>query len=341
MFVIRSARPRDLGQLHALAKHLDSYNLPDDRAELRALLRETKASFRGRLKPKDRMRFLFVAEDVRTRKLAGCSLIIARHGTRALPHLSLRVSREARTSRFLSKRIDHTVLKLSVDTAGSTEIGGLVVLPARRHLKDKVGKQLSYARFAYIARHPERFRRRVIVEYLPKFAPGGSGNALWEALGRKFTGLSYREADRLSTKSKEFILSLFPRGKIYGCFLPDAVVRGLGTPGPGARISLKMLSKIGFRFLGQIDPFDGGPHYGAAVSRISLVRKTKALEFAGLAKGAARRPSALVMAEKGGEARAVTSPFRKRGRGVFLPETAVKALGIRKGDTVTLTPFDV
>jgi arginine N-succinyltransferase len=338
MFVIRSARPGDLGQLQALARHLDSYNLPDDRAELRALLRETQASFRGRLRPKDRMRFLFVAEDVKTRKLAGCSLIIARHGTRALPHLSLRVSREARTSRFLSKRIDHTVLKLAVDSAGSTEIGGLVVLPAYRHLKDGVGKQLSYARFAYIARHPERFRRKVIVEYLPKFAPGGNGNALWEALGRKFTGLSYREADRLSTKSKEFILSLFPRGKIYGCFLPDAVVRDLGAPGPGAKISLKMLAKIGFRFLGQIDPFDGGPHYGAALSKIPLVRRTEVLRFAG-AKRTGRLPRAIVMAEKNGAVRAVTTSFRKRGREVLLAPDAIKALEIRQGGPVSVTPF--
>lgn len=339
MFLIRSAGPEDLNQVLKLARHLDSYNLPDDKEDLKELLRDTRASFRGSLMRKEKMRFLLVAEDMKTGRLAGCSLIIARHGTRELPHLALRLSSEARTSRFLSKRVDHAVLKLSVDTAGSTEIGGLVVLPAYRHLKDKIGKQLSYARFAYMARHPQKFRRKVIVEYLPKLAPGGNGNALWEALGRKFTGLSYREADRLSAKSKEFILSLFPRGKIYGCFLPDAVVRDLGTPGPGAKISLKMLAKIGFRFLGQIDPFDGGPHYGAALSKISLVRKTDTLEFSGAAKRAGQRPSVLVMAEKGGVARAVAVSFQKRGKRVFLPEEAVKAMQLRKGDRVSLTPF--
>ncbi|MGH7198172.1 MAG: arginine N-succinyltransferase, partial [Candidatus Omnitrophota bacterium] len=246
-----------------LARHLDSYNLPDDKESLKRLLRDTRASFRGSLKRKDKTRFLLVAEERPSGKLAGCSLIIARHGTPELPHLAFRLGSAKKTSCFLCKRVDHTVLKLVVEPAGFTEIGGLVVLPGHRHLKEKLGKQLSYARFAYMARHPGKFRPKVIAEYLPKLAPGGKGNALWEALGKKFTGLSYREADRLSATNKEFILKLFPRENIYGCFLPDVVVRHLGTPGPGAKVSLQMLSKIGFHYLNQIDPFDGGPHYGA------------------------------------------------------------------------------
>jgi arginine N-succinyltransferase len=267
MFLIREARPSDLKAVLGLAGHLNSYNLPADKNYVTSLLAASTKSFAGKAGRKEDARYLFVAEELKTKKVVGSSLIIARHGTPSLPHLSFKLEQEAKTSRFLSRRVEHLTLKLKADTRGFTEIGGLVVLPEYRRHPEKIGKQLSYARFEYIARYPKKFMPRLIVEYLPKLDPQ-KGNRLWELVGQKFTGLSYARADRLSAVSKEFILSLFPKDKIYACFLPDGVVRELGKPGEGAKASVGMLEKIGFRFLNQIDPFDGGPHYGAGLPEI-------------------------------------------------------------------------
>lgn len=267
MFLIRQARPSDLAQVLKLAAYLNSYNLPSDKSYLKDLLSVSEKSFAGKISQKEKARYLFVAEETKTRKVVGSSLIIACHGTPKLPHLSFELAEETKTSRFLSRRVEHLTLRLKADTRGFTEIGGLVVLPGYRRHPEKIGKQLSYARFEYIARHPKKFMPRLIVEYLPKLDPQ-KGNRLWELLGEKFTRLSYAQADRLSALSKEFILSLFPKEKIYACFLPDGVVRSLGKPGEGAKVSVRLLEKIGFHFLNQIDPFDGGPHYGAALREI-------------------------------------------------------------------------
>lgn len=338
MILIRSARLDDLGFLVRIARHLNSYNLPYDRDVLKGMLRDSQAAFAGQAVPDDRRRFIFLAEDTETGKAVGSSLIIARHGTPILPHLSFRLTEERKTSRTLGKTVRHKTLQLQSDRTGVTEIGGLALLPAWRGHADKAGKQLSYARFAYMALHPGRFRRKVLVEYLPPL--GKEGNALWRALGEKFTGLGYRKADSLSARNKEFILGLFPKEKIYCSLLPEAAVSNIGVPGEGARSSLAILERIGFRFLGQVDPFDGGPHYGAPMGRITLVRRTRIFKFGGnaiLENGAGAR--ALVMHDDGRGARAVLTAFALKKGKLYLPPEATRLIGLKPGCAAAVTPF--
>ena len=47
-----------------------------------------------------------------------------------------------------------------------------------------------------------------------------SGTPLWEYLGRRFINLSYREADLFSSRSKEFLLNLWPKGEVFVSLLP-------------------------------------------------------------------------------------------------------------------------
>ena len=269
--------------------------------------------------------------------MVGCSLVIARHGTPRLPHLAFRLGFERKKSRTLKKTVDHYTLRLRQDRSGATEIGGLVVLPRFRRSAERIGRQLSYARFAYLAAHPGLFRRKVLVEYLPKLDPL-KGNELWKALGEKFTRMSYHGADRLSAGNKEFILSLFPKEKIYCCLLPEGVMSGLGVPGKGAEASLRMLERIGFRFLKQIDPFDGGPHYGADVADIPVVRKTRVFRFKGIAVPAGKRR--LGLAEGRGGVRAAAVPVRTRGGSVWLARPHAGLLRLRRDGRVYVAPFE-
>jgi arginine N-succinyltransferase len=62
--------------------------------------------------------------------------------------------------------------------------------------------------------HARAVPGEVLAELMPPLEPDGTSH-LWEALGRRFTDMSYAEADLLSKKNKEFIKALFPESPIY------------------------------------------------------------------------------------------------------------------------------
>jgi arginine N-succinyltransferase len=337
VFLIRSAEPRDYRDVLKLARLLDSYNLPADERFLRQLLRDSLQTFQGKSIPEERKRLLFVAEDLKKGKVVGCSLVINRHGTPKLPHVAFHVKSETKRSKTIRHFVKHQTLQLSINRDGFTEIGGLVVLPRYRRRKYHLGRQLVNVRFAYMAWRPKQFRKKVLVEYLPELDPK-KGNKFWDVLGARFTRLSYREADRLSVHDKEFILSLFPKEKIYCGLLPKSAIEMLGVPGPGARASLHVLRGIGFRYLDQVDPFDGGPHYGAIRSKITIVRATDFFRHGREGKARLKR-TGLVMATKRGSVRAVLTKFAIKKNEIVLQDDAASVLNIKVGDRVSATPL--
>lgn len=325
MFLIREAGPADFSGVFALAKILDSYNLPADRSVIRQLLQTSKRSFRGRV-PKSGARYLFVLE--RQRKIVGCSLIIAKHGTPGHPHLWFSLDRVVKRSRTLGIRKSHTVLRMGGTEDGPTEVGGFVVLPRYRSRPERCGLQLAYARFLYMAMHPERFEKSVLIEY--RGAMGVSGKSpFWEAIGRIFTGLSYHQADRLSVTNKEFIWSLLPTEPIYCALLPKAVQRAIGAIHPAAAPAAALASRIGFRRIPQVEPFDGGPYYSAPLRGIRLVRRTKKVS---LRRGGRGGTPHLVATERGGVFRAVLIQGTVSSKRFTMEEKGFGRLKLRSGD---------
>ncbi len=272
MFLLRPSQSKDLKDLHQLATSLSArgfLTLPTDATELGELISLSENSFAEKLADPDEGEYLFVLEDREKKQLAGCSLIIARHGTPVSPHIYFEVLDVQKASPTLKKVFKHQILRLRLDAEGRTELGGLIVDPAYRNHPDKLGKHLSFIRFQYIHRHPDKFQDRLLVELLPPLTPDGK-SLFWESLGRKFTGLDYQEADRLSRKEKGFITSLFPEGDFYTEFL-SVEARGLiGQVGPETLPVAKMLQDLGFKYLKQIDPFDGGPHFGANREKVRM-----------------------------------------------------------------------
>jgi arginine N-succinyltransferase len=273
-YVIREARPGDLGAIEKLAALLDTMNLPRDRDLLAAMIETSVRSFRGEVAEAAEAEFIFVLEDRKEGKPIGTSLVIAKHGTLASPHFLMEIRTEDRHSDILSGT-SGTASCGSATRPTAHGGGGLILHPDYRRLRG-LGRQLSFVRFNFIARHPERFQKHVLAELLSPLDDEGK-NLFWEVYGRKFTGLTYREADRLSMLDKKFILSLFPQTDLYAALLPEEVQAVLGEVAPGARAARHLLEKIGFRYLRQIDPFDGGPYFGAAMKDVTLVRDTRML----------------------------------------------------------------
>ncbi|MEZ4398461.1 MAG: arginine N-succinyltransferase [Kofleriaceae bacterium] len=263
--------------------------------------------------------YLFVLEDLAKSKVIGTSMIHAQHGTKRAPHIFFRVENDERYSYTLDRYFVHRTLRIGYNYAGPTEIGGLILLPEYRGNPESLGKLLSYTRFLFIRMHREVFRDQVLSELLPPLEGDGTSR-LWEHLGRHFTGLSYQEADLLSKDNKEFIHALFPDDPIHCELLPAEVRAIIGQVGPNTRGVEKMLRRIGFEYAGQIDPFDGGPHFVAKTDDITLVRDARQVKIAIVEGADGERPWAILAAERPGERpefRAVTARVIPMDEGRF------------------------
>jgi arginine N-succinyltransferase len=357
-FLIREARAKDLKPILRLSRFLDSINLPTEERELARFLRRSRLSFGSKLAHPEDGTYLFLVEERVTGRIAGTSLIIAKHGTPESPHYYLEMDTDERYSKTLKKMFRHTYLTLHHSMDGPTEVGGLIVDPKHRGHPAKVGKQLSFVRFLYMAMHRDRFADEVIAEMMPSLTDNKE-SLFWEYYGKRVTGLSFREADKLSIRDKEFIDALFPPVPLYTCMLPPDVQESIGKVRPETEGAVHLLKKIGLRFLRHIDPFDGGPFYGARVEEIVLVAEFRRYHVAAeqtaqeegnqeLSEASVSERKRAVLAggkeqligwEGGKGFRAARVTGRSEGSVLLLPKSVLVTLGLKEGTEIGAVPF--
>jgi arginine N-succinyltransferase len=344
VLILRPVAAEDLDDMLELASQLDSVNLPSDREFLAERIARSQHSFNaaaGRERSDwRRCEYAFVLEDLAARRCVGTSLILAKNGRPEAPYYWLEVSSEERFCPDLAKRFVHRKLRLRSTVDGPTEVGGLILDPAYRAHPQKCGKALSIVRFAFISAHPERFERQLIAEMLSPFDAQGR-NRLWDAFGAKFTGLPYREADHMSARTKGFIADLFPEDPVYVTLFPEEVQKVIGEPAESAKAAVRILVKLGFQPLNQVDPFDGGPYYGAARDAVVSVRERRELVLPGKPSAAElgdARTLALLSTEVGGSFRATVVPVREDGAPVVSAECR-EIMRVKSGDRVSVTPL--
>jgi arginine N-succinyltransferase len=210
--------------------------------------------------------------------------------------------------------------------------------PEYRRAPEKLGMLISYVRFLFIAIHRDRFRDQLLAELLPPLTEDGRSH-LWEAVGRHFTDMDYKEADLLSKRNKEFVRALFPDGDIYASLLPKEAQAVIGEVGPQTRGVEKLLKRIGFRYAKRVDPFDGGPHFVAATGEVTLVENTVRGSIAiGDVRGL---PRALVAREYEGPPwfRAIAVPCALKGDSIIVSKGAASHLGLGPGDPASFLPL--
>ena len=341
-YEIRGAVPADEDQLLEVAHHLNTVNLPADREEIRGILELAQRSFSGAVLDPRRREYVFVLVDLAEQRIVGTSMIVGQLGRRDAPYIYVDVFEEERASATLDKHFRHVVLKIGYSYSGPTEIGGLIVTPEYRKKPERLGLLVSYMRFLYIAMHKEWFRDELLAELLPPLEPDGTSH-LWNAVGRKFTDMTYAEADRLSKKNKEFVKGLFPEGPIYASLLPQDAQDVIGKVGHQTRGVERMLRRVGFRYAWRVDPFDGGPHFTAATEEITLVRASHQARVGALlgpADGVKTR--ALVAVERGEPpfVRSTVTLWRSRAGAAEIGLEAAQLLGIVPGDPVWILPIE-
>lgn len=275
-YLIREVEVRDVPSLYGLAKHLDSVNFPRNQKILKKIVRHARQSFSGKIEDPFHREYLFVLENLATGQVAGTSSIHAQHGQPDAPHIYFDVLEDETYSTTLDRHFRHITLRLGFQYQGPSEIGALVLDPKFRSLG--LGKPLSYVRFLFMGMYRRNFRDSVISELMPPLTDDAR-SPLWEHLGKRFTGLTYQEADKLSHTNKEFIISLFPQ-TIHASLLPDDVRALIGEVGEDTKPVRRMLEQIGFAYSHRIDPFDGGPHFEADTDKIDIVKNTRRLAVA-------------------------------------------------------------
>jgi arginine N-succinyltransferase len=190
----------------------------------------------------------------------------------------------------------------------------------------------------YMGLHRAAFCEEVVSELMPPLEPDGT-SLLWEALGRRFTGLTYQEADALSRQNKEFIRALFPQDPLYATLLPANVQELIGQVGPETKGVERMLRKAGFEYAQRIDPFDGGPHFHARTDDITHVRDTRRARVSegpgGNVEAGAR--AMLVVSEREAApfllaARVEAAPPDANGATLALPADVLRALRLAPGE---------
>ncbi len=336
MFLVRQSCQADVDQILKVARYLDTVNLPAKADHIAEIVGVSEQSFSGELDRADR-EFLFVLEDTESGEIIGTSMIHAQHGSRRAPHVFFEVLKDERYSDTIDRYFRHECLRMGYDYDGPTEIGGLILLPSYRGGGRRLGTLLSYTRFLFIAMHRAMFRDRVLSELLPPLEADGT-SLFWKHLGRRFTGLSYSEADLLSKHNKEFIRALFPHSLIYTALFPAEVKEMIGKVAPATQGVEKILRRIGFEFAGTLDPFDGGPHFMADTDDITLVRNSRNVEVTHVDGADESRPWAIL-----GRRDSATSQYRGAaarvipslsGDSVGLTTETCSTLGVSPGDEV-------
>ena len=344
MILLREIQERDVDALERFSQIPGFINLPADRDLLREKVQTAIASFRATRPPEDG-KYIFVAEDLTSHRVVGTAMIASQHGTPDSPHFFFQVSSEEKYSDTINTGFIHGTLELKHLIDGPSELGGLVIDPEIRNSEARVGRQISFVRFLFLALHRDRFRDHLLAELLPPLNKRGQ-SPLWEAIGRRFTNMDYWEADQLCQKNKEFILSLFPQGKIYTSFLTAEARNAIGKVGKDTEPVVHMLKKIGFEYRNQVDPFDGGPHLWATVKELRPLARLSTGRLAEAPAGTQGESGLLTRKEStSAQFRAVALDARVHEGEIQVCDRTFNlsilrdVLGLKPGDDVAFMPY--
>ncbi|WP_372917365.1 arginine N-succinyltransferase [Sandarakinorhabdus sp.] len=331
---VRPARAADLPAVLELAKLTGGgfTNLPPDEAALARRIAWSDASFARTDDVPHGELYLLLLEEVATGRIGGTGMVFSRVGSE-WPFYSYKLCTLTQTSRELARTLRIQFLSLTSDFDGASEVGGLFLHPDLR--TGGLGRLLARARYLFIAQHRARFGDRLIAELRGVMDADGH-SPFWDALGRKFFGLSFPEADEFNAvHGNQFIADLMPRHPIYTDLLTDDARAAIGQPHASGRAALAMLLSEGFAFDNYVDIFDGGPTVNARIDDLKTIRSARETEVAALAD-AIDGPSHLVAAGTLHGFQAFLSPLAEvADSGAWaLPAAIANALGIVPGTRI-------
>lgn len=333
--IVRPVRIDDADDLLQLATLLDTMNLPRDPEAIAGIISTSETAF-DRLKTASETANASTYTLVATRdhQILGTASLLSHHGTVEDPHYYLNVIEHTLHSAQLNTERTRHLLRLEHDEEPWTEFGGLIVHPEAR--RQGIGKLLFGTRLLLVAMHPEHFCDRLLTELLPPRRADG-GNAFWDALGGQLTGLNYYRADLLCRSDKEFISALFPHHEIVLELLSPEAQAIVGEVGPATAPACALFKRAGFSYLNTIDPFDGGPHYGAALPDIDPIQRSQQLVCLDLPPSDTN--TRLLLSNPKTHHFSI-SHCQPQSHGIRLDSAIKQSLSLQAGDPVWTIPLD-
>jgi arginine N-succinyltransferase len=228
-------------------------------------------------------------------------------------------------------------LSLTTDHDGASEVGGLFLHPDLR--TGGLGRLLARSRYLFVAQHRARFGDKMLAELRGVLDEQGN-SPFWDALGRKFFGMTFPEADSFNAiNGNQFIADLMPRHPIYTSLLPETAQAVIGQPHATGRAALAMLQAEGFQYDNYVDIFDGGPTVTARTDQLRSIRESRATAVTRLCttgltpKGTTFTPT-LLAAGHLTEFRAWIGHVAIDAQGLTLTAAEAATMGLSLGDEV-------
>ncbi|MFZ4688179.1 MAG: arginine N-succinyltransferase [Polymorphobacter sp.] len=331
---IRPARGSDVDALLELATLTGGgfTNLPADAGSLGERLAWSDASFaRAEDAPKNEL-YILLLEQAGTGRIGGCGMVFSKIGVE-WPFYSYKLGTLSQSSKELGRTFAMPFLSLTTDHDGASEVGGLFLRPDLR--TGGLGRLLARSRYLFIAQHRARFGDKLLAELRGVLDDAGN-SPFWDALGAKFFGMAFPEADAFNAiNGNQFIADLMPRHPIYTALLPESAQAVIGQPHPKGRAALAMLESEGFSFDNYVDIFDGGPTVTARTDQVRSVRGAVAARVVELAAETDERFTRALLAHgRLTDFRSWIGHVAVVAGGIILPAGEAQAMGITPGDEV-------
>lgn len=335
MIIVRPARPDDIENLISLAKaaYPGMTTLPVDYDVLSKKIDSSTRSTKKNVVSSGDENYLLLMEDTETRTLIGTAGIFAKLGEQD-QFYSYKLNKSTQSCKPLERKLGLETLHLTNHFEGFSEVATLFLDKAYRINGN--GKLLARSRYLYMAQFRERFPQQVMADLRGYFDEHGN-SPFWEALGRKFFGISYAEADLFgAVNGNQFIADLMPKHPIYVNMLPKAAQEVIGKPNDQGRAALAMLEKEGFRWNGHIDIFDGAPSVDAYIDQLDTVKNSVSTTLAGsLSENNMDIKKYMICSGDAANFKAcVTEAKLQKSGELMLQDKTIRALYLSVGDTV-------
>jgi arginine N-succinyltransferase len=313
-------------------------SLPPDAAVLRDKIEASVASFNGKCAKSGQESFFFVLEDAdHGGHIAGTCGIKAHIGL-SQPFYSYKLTTITQVSTQLDIFSKQTMLQVTNDLTGATEVGSLFLQPSYR--RDRLGKMISLSRFMFMAAFPQYFSDQVIAEM--RGVHDVDGNApFYNALPKKFFEMNFAKADYINaTQGNQFINDLMPKYPIYLSLLPKSARQVVGEVNSASEPAKAMLERQGFKYTGYVDIFDGGPTLIAERQSLDVVKNAKHAKIVSITELSEETDKYMVSNDQFASFRCAV------GRLKLLPDAAVeisprlaRRTGLAVGDTLRYYPI--
>jgi arginine N-succinyltransferase len=337
--IVREISTADLDALWDLAGFASTgmTSLKVDRDELADRIERAHFAFRRTSEKAEGAPYVFVMEDVDSKRLIGTSCIFSRTGGFE-PFYAYQVVNQTQHSELLGLTRELRSLHLLKIHNGPTELGGLFLLPNCRG--EGAGKLLSLSRFLYMAGHVKRFAKETIAE-LRGYLDESEKSPFWNAIGSHFFPIDYPRADALSMIDKQFIEDLMPQYPIYLELLPQDAIDVIGKVHEQAKPAYALLVQQGFVQKDLIDIFDGGAVLHCETSKIEAIKNShvaRVSEVLSLQVDAPKLSSGLIAIENP-RFQCMLGQWLENNGDLVLDATVAEHLKINAGDSVRVLPL--